>query len=84
MITQMLTDTLIRGWQITHEVNISGVLFFSPQPPPPQKKKKTKTKTPDCRLGRNRPFLGGQHLTTTSRIHFVFDFLFQFLNPNEV
>ena len=76
----MLADTLIRGWQITHEVNTSGIFFFplTPPPPPPNKK------PPDRRLGRNRPFLGGQHLTTTSRIHYVFDFLFKFLNPDEV
>ena len=30
-VTQMLTDTLIRGRRITYEVNVSGVLF-SPFP----------------------------------------------------
>ena len=36
MLTQMFTDTLIRGWQTTHEVNVSGVIYSSF----PEKKKK--------------------------------------------
>ena len=31
----------------------------------------------------NRPFWRWQHLTTATRIHFIFDFLFKFLNPTE-
>ena len=32
----MFTDALIRGWQTTHEGNVSGIPFFSL--PPPKKK----------------------------------------------
>ena len=49
MITQLLTDTLIRGWQTTRKVNVSGVLFF-PFPWKKKLKQKQKKKTPYLRF----------------------------------